>query len=628
MAQSYRSQFLSVQKQNEAALKALFQQLARDIAAEVTKRADADGVVPRTATFDIQQAAGELVRRLFLGRNGRGELAPFDTVGNGAVIPLSPYMRQLWDAIKAAVRIPVEQNATILRNKLPADVQAIMQNATRNPFPVAKALVAEQIFRPNPLAVYDAPHEWVDPNGYRLSDRIWNVAALERRRLDLYLDTAIREGRGALQMSKELEQFLIPGRQLSTTNAPYGTTASYDAMRLARTEISQAHQRASVVSAAMNPFVSGLKWNLSASHPRIDICDDLARGGPGGDGVYSVGDYPGRPHPNCLCFATNVMIENPDAMIEQLRADVQAAKQEFVNLVGPLEVERFTQLLLGQGLSVERTGVASRVIVPPVVVTPPVVVPPPPPVDLAAEVRKQVIEIASEYEDRIAKLDAEMGRLEIELLRKPDDRALQRLYRTTVDDRRRLVEERDRRSREALYVDRPARVTMANLGLDRDLVDTWQRGMDEFNKLVSADVAPAQSVRFLDMPALTRSSYNPETKFVRMAVDAKERTVIHELGHWLEDHNPELHRKVVEFYERRTQGYPLEWMGPGYERHELTRKDKFIASYMGMEYVANGERRASEIVSMGLDHFFNQAALLAKGDPDMFDFIYRLVRGL
>lgn len=347
MAQSYRSRFLSVQKQNEAALKSLFAQLARDIASEVIKRADADGNVPRSATFDIQQAAGELVRRFFLGRNGRGALAPLDTVGNGAVIPLSPYARQLWESIKAAARIPVEQNAAILANKLPADVVAALRLATRNPFPVAKAMVAEQVFRPNPLAAYEPPHTWVDPNGYRLSDRIWNVAALERRRLDLYLDTAIREGRGALTMSRELEAFLIPGRSLPATNKPYGTTASFDAMRLARTEISQAHQRASVVSAAMNPFVSGMKWNLSASHPRYDICDDLARGGPSGDGVYLIENYPGRPHPQCLCYSTNVLIGDPDAILDELRSDTQSARPRFVNLIGPLLITQFVNLLLG-----------------------------------------------------------------------------------------------------------------------------------------------------------------------------------------------------------------------------------------------------------------------------------------
>lgn len=646
-------------------MKALFAQLARDIAAEVIKRADADGNVPRSATFDIQQAAGELVRRLFLGRNGRGELAPFDTVGNGAVIPLSPFMRQLWESIRAAARIPVEQNAAILANKLPADVLTAMRLATRNPFVAAKQMVSEQVFRPNPLAAYEPPHTWVDPNGYRLSDRIWNVAALERRRLDLYLDTAIREGRGALTMSRELEAFLIPGRSLPATNAPYGTTASFDAMRLARTEITRAHGQAAQASAAMNPFVSGMKWNLSGRHPKIDICDQYARGGPNGDGVYPLGEVPiYPPHPMCLCTLTNSLVGDPDAMIEQLRADVQAAKQEFVNLAGPLEVERFTQLLLGQGLEVEYQGVTGRTITPPVVVKPPVVIPPttirpaipPPPVDLAAEARRKVLEANAPYEARFAEIGRELvateaqiqdltrslARLEESLQKRADTPGAaqirarldaRRAERGPLLDRRRvlrtehnrLMDEQESTLRRVVYVADPARVSMNAPGQDAATLRNWQRGTDEFNSLVSETVAPARRVDFVDIAG--RAGYDPGTKVLHVQTGDDPRITVHELGHWLEDHNPEVHRKAVEFYERRTAGETLTHMGPGHRPDEMTRIDRFTSPYMGKEYTRNGDRYATEIVSMGIDRFYNQTAILARDDPDMFDFIFNLVRG-
>ena len=383
VAQSYRSRFLSAQRQSEQALKSLFASLAHSIAAEVTRRAAPDGTVPRSATFEIQQAAGELVRRLFLGRTGRGELAPFDILPDGAVLPLSPYTRQLWESIRTVVRIPIEQTASILVNRLPVDILVALRSATLNPFVVAVAAVAEQVFRPNPLAAYDAPHTWVDPNGYRLSDRVWNAATDTRQQIDVYLETAIREGRGSLTMSRELAHFLTPGEELRRTTKPYGTTASFSGMRLARTEISQAHQRAFLVSAAMNPFVAGAQWNLSASHPRIDICDDLARGGPAGDGVYSLEAYPGRPHPQCLCFPTNVLVEKPGDILDELRADIQSARAEFVNLVGPLQVDAFERLLMGQGLETLRAaGPIGRVGLPTIVRTPPppVVRTPPPPV--------------------------------------------------------------------------------------------------------------------------------------------------------------------------------------------------------------------------------------------------------
>lgn len=319
MPQSYRGRFLSEMRNNERALQALFRQLAASIASEVNRRADGDGTVPRSATFEIQQAAGDRVSAFFLGYNRQGKRAPFDILPGGEVLPVSPYMRQLWAALRAVVRIPVEQNAAILSRRLPADVLLVMRQAKVDPLAAGKAAVAEQIFRPNPLAAYDAPHQWIDPNGYRLSDRVWNTAAHTRQQIDRYLDAAIREGRGALVMSRELEQFLIPGRALRT-KAPYGTDASFDAMRLARTEITRAHLEASRTSAAMNPFVQGMKWNLSARHPRFDICDVYARGGENGDGVYPVESYPGTPHPNCVTPGQMVNTRRGDIPIEQVRA--------------------------------------------------------------------------------------------------------------------------------------------------------------------------------------------------------------------------------------------------------------------------------------------------------------------
>ena len=700
MARSYRARALAVLRENEAAMTALYAGLARDVAAIVQRRADADGNVPRQATFEIQQQAGELVRRLFLGRNGRGEWAPFDTVGNGAVIPLSPYMRQLWAAIRSAVRIPVEQSAAILERRLPLDVLTVIRAADVNPFVAAKkqvaevmeivhrghrdnaenhrekaekklcgslrasvssvnrSLVAEQLFRPNPLATYEPAHTWVDPNGHRLSDRVWNTAGNTRQRLDAYLEQAIREGRGALQMSRELEQFLIPGRGLRTSK-PYGANASFDGMRLARTEISRAAQEAQRMTAAMNPFVSGLKWRLSASHPRIDICDDLARGGPAGDGVYSVEAYPERPHPQCLCRPENVIIENPDSILNELRADIRRVRADLVDKVGPLLVDQFEKLLLGQGLEVVSVGPVGRVIAP--AVLPPTVAPAavvaPPPVDLAAQARQRVLDLDRQYEARLEALDEQiltvageltsiaknLDQLEATLLkrqgtpagdtvaaklaeRRQERETLFAQRRRLQLERNRLMDEQVASMRQAVRVDRPGQVTVDAPGVDAPTLRNWQRGAEEFNALVSVDVAPSSSARFGQF--VGRENYDPNTRIVQVQATSDTRVIVHELGHWLEDHNADVHRKVVAFYEKRTQGYNLEWMGPGYDRREVARKDKFLNLYMGKEYVAGGDRYATEILSMGLDHLYNKTALLARQDPEMFDFIFNVVRGL
>ncbi len=417
---SYRARFLQIQAASERALAQLFRDLAAGIAADVARRADADGVVPRTATFELQRQSAERIQRMYLGRNRAGELAPFETLANGRVIALAPYPQALWAAITAAVRLPVEENAAILTKRLPDDILDVMRRARVDPFKAVGAKVAEtttvvggpssvvevEIFRPNPLATYEAPHTWVDPNGYRLSDRIWNVAAAERSRLDAYLDDSIKRGTGALTMAKELEQFLDPSRKTLTTNKPYGSKASYDAMRLARSEITQAHYKADMAASAMNPFVEGMGWMLSASHPRRDICDDYARGGPEGDGVYPLGEVPSVPHPQCLCWRKKVLRKDPDAVIASLRDDIRAARADLVDKIGPVEVENFDRLLLGETL-------------PPIVAQPartrreypPVALPPSDPLSLAEPGGLQYTAPQGQIDSVTKKLDVQIASL-------------------------------------------------------------------------------------------------------------------------------------------------------------------------------------------------------------------------
>ena len=106
------------------------------------------------------------------------------------------------------------------------------------------------------------------------------------------------------------------------------------------------------------------------------------------------------------------------------------------------------------------------------------------------------------------------------------------------------------------------------------------------------------------------------------------RTVVHELGHWLEHTNPEMHDKILEFYDRRTEGEKLQWLGKGYRRDEKTRRDRFIDPYMGKEYMRQGVRDATEILSMGIEYMYADPVTLAVKDPDYFDFIFNLVRGI
>ncbi len=170
-----------------------------------------------------------------------------------------------------------------------------------------------------PRGTYAPFHEWVDPNGYRLSDRVWRTSVDVRARIDRLVDYHISQGTGAVEIARLMEPFLTPGAQGIKTKTPYGTEGSFSARRLARSEISAAAGRATVNAASVNPFVESIQWVLSGSHPESDECDANARGGVNGDGIYPVADVPRYPnHPQCCLPGQLVQTRHGAVPIEKI----------------------------------------------------------------------------------------------------------------------------------------------------------------------------------------------------------------------------------------------------------------------------------------------------------------------
>lgn len=191
-------------------------------------------------------------------------------------------------------------------------------------------------------------------------------------------------------------------------------------------------------------------------------------------------------------------------------------------------------------------------------------------------------------------------------------------------EQKQVTLERDRRLRELVGVGNPGRLAIQARGVDTSILQNWQDGIGDFNRLVSSQVIGGNnSVAFELIQGNGRAFFDPLPKSVNVTSASSRDTVVHELGHWLEEINPDVHRKALEFYDRRTQGYALEWLGPGYDQHERTRRDKFIDEYMGKDY----RRQATELVSMGIEYLHTKPATLARRDPDMFDWVFNLVRG-
>lgn len=164
---------------------------------------------------------------------------------------------------------------------------------------------------------YDDARTWVDPSGRRLSDRLWRVRQSVRAGIDAEIRTAILRGTDALQLAKQLNHYLTPVGAQPRTKAPgRGGQGSYAARRLARTEITRALGQATLTAAAANPMVDGIRWRLSASHPKQDVCDDHAGHDEGmGKGVWPKRRVPRfPPHPYCLCVLLQVTPSRDEAL--------------------------------------------------------------------------------------------------------------------------------------------------------------------------------------------------------------------------------------------------------------------------------------------------------------------------
>jgi len=361
---SAKARLLALILRSERELDTLFTGLAEQIATEVTRASLFQPVGPSLPSLDgsppvaleqagaILQRCRTLITRTFIGTASDGTPAPYEIM-QGAVVPLAPYMRILWPLLLASGTQAIERHTDLLRKRLKnyPDVWAAYEPIwTRK----VMGIVHEQDGGvEKPLAAYNAPHLWVSPDGYRLSDRIWRSEEETRRKLDLYLKDAINSGKGSATMTKELVQFLKPGLELPVTNRPYGTKVSYNAMRLARTEIAAAYNRADFEAMQHNPAVEEYDVLLSNSHVVIDICDEIAAMGP-----YEKGDTSGIPpfHPQCLCTMAARSTQDVRKLIEQLRAEIA---EEFPDMVIPKPGGDFSLQL--EGVKLPTVGTESLV---------------------------------------------------------------------------------------------------------------------------------------------------------------------------------------------------------------------------------------------------------------------------
>jgi hypothetical protein len=142
-----------------------------------------------------------------------------------------------------------------------------------------------------------------------LSERVYKNQMVATGQIDKIVNQGIALNQSAREIAKRVFQFVNPG-------TPGGQ--SYAAMRLARTELNNAFHTASVRNYGSQPWVDAVKWEISGSHPRSDICNEYAEIDNGkGSGIYQPRMVPAKPHPHCLCHILPVTV-SPEEFVDQL----------------------------------------------------------------------------------------------------------------------------------------------------------------------------------------------------------------------------------------------------------------------------------------------------------------------
>jgi hypothetical protein len=161
--------------------------------------------------------------------------------------------------------------------------------------------------------------------------------------------------------------------------------------------------------------------------------------------------------------------------------------------------------------------------------------------------------------------------------------------------------------------------------------------LDHFRLLVtrkSGDVRPSYmpmlGVRVDGPPKSTQRFLQPQAPRVTVsdADDTPTQVFVHEFTHHIEQYCPDVRRKVMAFYDRRTQGFepvPLRDLtgNQNFPWSELSKPDRFHDPYLGKVCGAG----ASEVLSVGTESLYTDPVGLALSDPDLFRMLMDVYRG-
>lgn len=224
-----------------------------------------------------------------------------DTYAAGIEVSIRAGVENAWDLSR-------EKNLAIIDKRFPiANLPASVQQILYDPMKPALDAFLTQV-----------------RDGSTLSDAVWKIGQQLRTELSAAVQLGIEAGLGAKEMFQELKNYLNePDKAFRRVRNSKGDlvlpesaldyhpgrgvyrSSRLNVERLTRTTINMSYRLADQQRWKAMPMVVGYRISLSSSHPKADLCNDMA------------GDYPKwfifiGWHPNCFCISTPILMSDDE----------------------------------------------------------------------------------------------------------------------------------------------------------------------------------------------------------------------------------------------------------------------------------------------------------------------------
>lgn len=290
---------------------------------------------------------------------------------NQFILSVSPYLRKWSDAGKNNVWISnqgiesaVDRELLNLESMLYANISAFQKDGweraeRKNDDFISQFIKGMAISSAtkdgmfsHSLSAFEALKNDIDANGFKLSDRVWNITQQTKSQLEFYLDSGVVAGRNSNGISSDIRQILqnpqkrfrrirnekgelVLSQPMKDYHPGQGVyrSAYKNALRTSATTTNTAYQSADYERWSKQDFILGIEIHRSANNRGpCKICDAM------------VGKYPKTFkftgfHPFCICFATPITMEpenfadfllNDTVPKEQVITDIPQGAKDFV----------------------------------------------------------------------------------------------------------------------------------------------------------------------------------------------------------------------------------------------------------------------------------------------------------